>query len=103
MLGLDAWTIVARVRHATPLRPLRGAPCGLRVFLNNPSLLRNLQDFLRHAECVAEQCRSDELEVYVPGAPSDEQARRELNVYLATWQAKNPGVEAYIVERGSEG
>ena len=83
MLGLDASSIVARVRHATPLRPPRGAP-RLRVFLNNPTSLRNLQDFLRHAECNAEQCRSDELEVYVPGAPSDEQARRELNVYLAT-------------------
>jgi hypothetical protein len=103
VLGLDASSIVARVRHATPLRPLRGAPRGLRVFLNNPASLRNLQDFLRRAECIAEQCRSDELEVYVPGAPSDEQARRELNVYLATWQANNPGVEAYIVERGREG
>jgi len=65
-------------------------------------MLRSLQDFLWRAGCVAEERRSHQLEVYVPGAPSDAQARRELNVYLATWQAKNRGVEAYIVGANGE-
>jgi hypothetical protein len=29
---------------------------------------------------------------------SDDQAQREVDVFLATWQALNPGVEAYVVE-----
>jgi len=64
-----------------------------------PGLPRDLQAFLRRADCVAEQCRPDRLEVYVPHAPNEEQARRELNGYVATWQAANRGVEAYIVEQ----
>jgi hypothetical protein len=44
-----------------------------------------------------ERQRSHELEVHV-ASTSEEQARRELNVYLATWQAMNPGVEAYILD-----
>jgi hypothetical protein len=38
------------------------------------------------------------LEVYVPQARNERQARRKLSVHLATWQAANPGVEAYIVD-----
>jgi hypothetical protein len=75
----------------------------LHVFISNPRLLRDLQNSLRRAGCIAEQRRSHELEVYVPEAPSEDQARRELNVYLATWQATNPGVEAYIVESPGHG
>ena len=36
--------------------------------------------------------------MFIPGAPNEAQARREVNVYLASWQARNRGVEAYIVE-----
>jgi hypothetical protein len=60
-------------------------------------MLMNLQYFLRRTGCVAEQCRAHELEVFVPSAPSADQARREVNVYLASWQARNPGVETYVV------
>jgi hypothetical protein len=70
----------------------------LHVFISDPQLLFSLQDSLRRAGCVAEQRRSHELEVCLPDAPNHEQARRELNVYLATWQATHAGVEAYIIE-----
>jgi hypothetical protein len=33
----------------------------------------------------------------VPRAPSDEQARRELDIYLKTWQAMNPAAQADVV------
>lgn len=69
------------------------------VFVSDNSSLRSLQRFLRRANCVAEQARAHELEVYVPDAPSERQARRELDVYLTVWQARNPGVEAYVVDR----
>jgi hypothetical protein len=71
----------------------------VHVFISDPSSLRSLQEFLRRAECVAEQCRSDVLDVYVPNASNDRYARRDLNVYLATWQANNGGIEAYILEQ----
>jgi hypothetical protein len=71
------------------------------VYISDPAMLPNLQDFLRRADCVAEQRRSHELEVYVPAARNDRHARRELSVYLATWQAANPGVEAYVLDGAS--
>jgi hypothetical protein len=70
----------------------------VNVFISNPSSLRDLQDFLRRADCIAEQCRPNQLEVYVPSASNDDRARRHVNIFLATWQAKNEGVEAYVVE-----
>jgi hypothetical protein len=76
----------------------RLASAALHVFLSDPQSFRSLQDFLRRAECVAEQRRSHELDVFVPRARNEREARRELSVYLASWQAANPGVEAYIVD-----
>ena len=70
----------------------------MHVYISDPSLLRNLEELLRRTGFVAEQSRSHELEVSVPSAPDERQARRELNVCLATWQVLNRGVEAYIVE-----
>ena len=71
----------------------------MHVYISDPSLLRNLEELLRRTGFVAEQYRLHELEVFVPSAPNEAQARRELNVCLAIWQARNRGVEAYIVER----
>lgn len=57
-----------------------------------------LQYFLQRASCVAEQLSPQTLEVKVPSAPDEAQARRELNVYLASWQARHRGFEAYVIE-----
>jgi hypothetical protein len=70
----------------------------MQVYISDPSLLQNLEELLRRTGFIAEQCRSHELEVFLPSAPNEPQARRELNVCLATWQALNRGVEAYIIE-----
>jgi hypothetical protein len=69
------------------------------VYISDPDQILSLQEFLRETGCTAERRRSHELVVDLHGAPSEAQARREVNVYLASWQARNPGVEAYIVER----
>jgi hypothetical protein len=90
--------MLLKLREATPLRPLRGSHRGVYVLLKDPQLLLGLQDFLRRTGCVAEQRRSDQLEVYVPDAPNQEQERREVSVYLASWQAANPGAEVSIVD-----
>jgi hypothetical protein len=48
-------------------------------------------------ECVAEQSDEDALDVYIPRAPSEDQARREVAIYLKAWQAMNAGARAEIV------
>ena len=72
--------------------------CGLYVYISDPNQFVNLQQFLRQAGCTVERRRSHELVVCIPGAPNEAQARREVNLYLASWQARNRGVEAYIVD-----
>jgi len=43
---------------------------------------------------------SHELEVEVPGAPNEDQARREVNLYLTLWQVRKRGsdVEVYVMD-----
>jgi hypothetical protein len=83
-----------------PLRPLRGGVSGLHVFVSNPRLLFDLQFFLRRMGCATIHVHSHELEVEVPGAPSEAQGRREVQLYLALWQGRKQGsdVEVYVVE-----
>jgi hypothetical protein len=69
----------------------------MRVRVSDPALLGDLQRYLRSAECVAEQSADDALEVFILRAPSDEQARREVAIYLQAWCAMNPGARAEIV------
>jgi hypothetical protein len=69
----------------------------MRVRVSDATLLGDLQRYLRAAECTAEQADEDALDVYVPQAPSDAQARREVDIYLKTWQAMHPGARADLV------
>ena len=48
---------------------------------------------------MAEQARAHELDVYVPSAPNERQARRELDIYLTLWQVRNPGIETYVIDQ----
>jgi hypothetical protein len=68
------------------------------VYLSVPSLLWDLRAALQRVGCVAEQRRAHELEVYIPEAGTEKQARRHLNLSLASWQARNVGVEARVVD-----
>jgi hypothetical protein len=47
---------------------------------------------------VADQRRAHELEVFVPSGRSEREARRKLDVCLASWQTSNVGVETYVLE-----
>ena len=69
----------------------------VRVRVGDTALLSDLQRYLRAAACVAEQADDDALDVSVPRPPSDEQARREVDIYLRAWQAMNPGAQAQVV------
>jgi hypothetical protein len=62
----------------------------MRVRLTDPALVGDLERFLLATECLVERMGANELDVYVPRAPDEEQARREIGVYLLTWQAMNP-------------
>jgi hypothetical protein len=62
-------------------------------------MLPVLQYFLQRAGCVVEQRSPLTLEVNVPSTPDEAQALRELNIYLASWQARHRGVEAYVIEK----
>jgi hypothetical protein len=70
----------------------------MHVFISHPAAVPALRDFLERAECVVGACNPYDLEVHLAHAPSEAHARRELDVYLATWQAMNPGVEAYVAD-----
>jgi hypothetical protein len=69
----------------------------MRVRLTHEADAPDLMRHLRSTECAVEQIH-DGLSVVVPRARSDDQARRELDVYLRAWQAVNPTVHAEIVD-----
>ena len=66
------------------------------IRLSDPTLLDDLETFLLRAECSVRRAGVDRLEVEVPSAPGPEQARRELELYLAGWRARHPGAEVEI-------
>jgi hypothetical protein len=70
----------------------------MRVRLTDETLVPDLLAYLRAAECVAEEVGPGELNVIVPRAPSDDQARRELDLYLRAWQAMNPNAQAELLD-----
>jgi hypothetical protein len=70
----------------------------LNVYVNEPSVVPHPRAHLEAAGCLVDERDSYHLEVRLPRVASDEQAEHEVDVYVATWQALNPGVEAYVVE-----
>jgi hypothetical protein len=91
-LALDERVILAKVRSGE----LRGE--ALNVFINDPSVVPDLRAHLEAAGCLVRERDAYYLEVRLPRIASDLQAQREVDVFVATWQALNPGVEAYVVE-----
>ena len=73
----------------------------MHIFVSNARLLYDLQFFLRRVGCASIQVHTHELEVEVLGAPSEEQARREVEVYLALWAGRKREVEAYVCARAA--
>jgi hypothetical protein len=70
----------------------------MRVRLNDRASLPDLVTYLRSTECVVTELGPNELDVIVPRAPSEDQAWRELDIYLRAWQAMNPAVHAEIID-----
>jgi hypothetical protein len=68
----------------------------MRVRLTDPALVDDLERFLLATECLVKRLGANELDVYVPRAPNEAQARREIGVYLLTWRAMNPNAVASL-------
>ena len=71
----------------------------MRVRVTDERLLRDLEEFLVATDCRVRKVGKVTLHVTLR-APNEEQARRELDIYLRTWQAIHPGVYAHIVGEG---
>jgi hypothetical protein len=78
----------------------RTAISAMRVRLSDAEFLRDLKNFLEAAECQVRQVGLATLDVAMPRAPSEAQARREIEIYLKTRRAMNPQVTARIVGKG---
>jgi hypothetical protein len=68
-----------------------------QIQVSEPTLVRDLTDFLGRAECIALQAGRDIVEVHVPRARTAEHARRDVLGLLA-WRAMHPGVETAIAD-----
>jgi hypothetical protein len=64
------------------------------VEISDAECLDDLVAFLRGAACEAKRAGQRTISVTLPDAPGDGAAQRELELYLAAWQARHPGVRA---------
>lgn len=69
----------------------------MKVNVTNPELVDDLLAFLRRADCVASLAEDGSIEVEVPEAYGEEQARMEIDLYLKAWQAAHSDVEAHLL------
>jgi hypothetical protein len=60
-------------------------------------LLQDLCAYLGRSGCLIDGCYGSEAKVRLSDRISSVQARREVDIYLAVWQALHPGVEAYVL------
>ena len=63
----------------------------------HPDAREELLEFLRRVKCEARAEGDGAVLVEVPGAPGEEQARLEIDLYLKAWQASHPDIEAHLI------
>lgn len=74
------------------------------VKLSDPGLAEDFVGYLRRADCVADvgdvEAHADgiAIEVEVPKAYDEEQARMEVALYLRVWEATHPGSGAELLD-----
>ena len=66
------------------------------VHVSDPAFVHDLLASLKRANYSAAQMSPRTVEVSIPTATSDEQARLHLGFYLANWRARHPGIVADI-------
>lgn len=76
----------------------------MHVRLSDPSLADEFVGFLRRADCIADlgdvQAHAEGIavEVEVPRAYDEAQARMEVALYLRVWEATHPGSGAEVLD-----
>lgn len=74
------------------------------VRLSDPSLTEKFLWYLRRADCVADlgdveaQADGIAVQVEVPEAYDEDQARMEVALYLRVWEAVHPGSGAELLD-----
>lgn len=79
---------------------ITGTSAAVRVRISDKALLGDLKDYLEAAECSVREVGQVTLDVSMPRAPSDDQALREIAIYLRAWTAMHPEAVARIVGEG---
>jgi hypothetical protein len=70
----------------------------MKITVTNPTLVEELLSFLRSAGCTAALDGEDgSIDVEVPDAYGEEQARMEVDLYLKAWQAAHGDVEVHLL------
>jgi len=64
------------------------------IEISDPAAGDDLVAFLRAARCEAEQAGPRRISASLPDAPSEQAAQWKLELYLAAWQARHPGMRA---------
>jgi len=72
------------------------------IEVSHPSLVEDLLEFLHSSSCEAMRCGGQTVDVRT-GWPLREGGERHLDLYLAAWEAKNPGARAVRVTEGKGG
>jgi hypothetical protein len=70
----------------------------MRVRVSDPGLTASLEHYLVATECLVQWVNASELDVSMPRAPTDEQARREIAIYLKAWETINAPAMAGFVD-----
>ena len=79
---------------------ITGTVAAVRVRISDKNLLGDLKDYLEAAECSVREVGQETLDVSMPRAPSDDQALREIAIYLRAWTAMHPDAVARVVGEG---
>jgi len=66
----------------------------MRIRLFGPAHLADLREFFDRWGCTTYKLSDTTIEVVVLDAPSEREGRKEAGLYLHTWLASHPGVEA---------
>lgn len=74
----------------------------MEIEVSHPALVEDLLEFLRSSSCKARRCGGQRVDVHA-GWPLREGGQRHLDLYLAAWEAKNPGARAARVGEGEGG
>jgi hypothetical protein len=67
------------------------------IELGDSSLVDDLRMHFRRSGFTAERVGANLVEVRRPDAPGAEQERREVEVHLRVWQARNPEADVELI------